>query len=132
MIMSTEFELIYPDECYRISGAVFDVYREIGCGFLEAVYQDCLGRELKRQGIPFESQKVFRLHYRGELIHPAYVADFLCYEKIIVELKAVAEIAPIHKAQVLNYLKMSRLKLGLLVNFGHYPKATVDRIPNLR
>ena len=124
--------MIYPDESYRIQGAVFEVYREIGCGFLEAVYQECLERELRRQNIPFEQQKMFRLHYRGELIHPVYVADFVCYEKIIVEIKAISDVADVHKAQVLNYLKMSRLKLGLLVNFGHYPKATVNRIPNLR
>jgi GxxExxY protein len=125
-------KMIYPDECYAIQGAIFDVYTEIGCGFLEAVYQECLEREFRRQNIPFESQKMFRLHYKGELITPVYVADFVCYEKIIVEIKAISEVAPIHKAQVLNYLKMSRLKLGLLANFGHYPKATVDRIPNLR
>ena len=127
-----ETKLICPEECYRIQGAVFDVYREIGCGFLEAVYQECLEREFRRQNIPFETQKRFRLYYREELIDSVYVADFVCFETIIVEIKAVAKIAPIHKAQVLNYLKMSRLKLGLLVNFGHYPKATVDRIPNLR
>lgn len=124
--------MIYPDESYAIQGAVFEVYRQIGCGFLESVYQDCLERELRRQGIPFESQKMLRLYYREELIAPVFVADFVCYEKIIVELKAVSETKPVHKAQVLNYLKMSRLKLGLLVNFGHYPKATVDRVPNLR
>ena len=127
-----KIELIYRDECYRITGAVFGVYREIGCGFLEAVYHDCLAREFRRQNIPFETKKMFRLHYRGELIHPVYVADFVCYETIIVEIKAVSDVADVHKAQVLNYLKMSGLKLGLLANFGHYPNATVDRIPNLR
>ena len=122
--------LVYPEECYAIQGAVFDVYREIGCGFLEAVYQECLARELTFKQIPFEAQKQLQLYYRGELIKQTYRADFFCYDKIIVEIKAVETIAPIHQAQVLNYLKMSKIRLGLLVNFGSKPKATVERILN--
>ena len=123
-------DLIFEEECYMIRGAIFDVYREIGCGFLEAVYQECLKRELTLRGIPFEAQKLLRLHYKGEQIEKTYQADFLCYGKIIVEIKAVETIAPIHQAQVLHYLKMSQMRLGLLVNFGAYPKATVERILN--
>ena len=123
-------DLVYPEECYAIQGAVFDVYREIGCGFLEAVYQECLARELTFKQIPFEAQKQLQLYYRGELIKQTYRADFLCYDKIIVEIKAVETIAPIHQAQVLNYLKISKMRLGLLVNFGARPKATVERILN--
>jgi GxxExxY protein len=122
--------MIYPDESYSIQGAVFEVYRQVGCGFLESVYQDCLLREFRFKQIPFEAQKTLHLRYRGELIEPFFVADFVCYDKIIVEIKAVTDIAKIHEAQVLNYLKMTNLKLGLLVNFGHYPKATIDRIAN--
>ncbi len=124
-------DLIYRDECYAITGAVFDVYREIGSGFLEAVYQECLAREFILKKIPFETQKLLRLYYRQELIEQTYRADFVCYDSIIVEIKAVSDIAPAHKAQVLNYLKMSGMQLGLLINFGHFPKATVDRIPNI-
>ena len=123
-------ELIFKDECYAIQGAVYDVYREIGCGFLEAVYQECLERELTLRGIPFVAQKLLRLYYKGELIEKTYQADLLCYGKIIVEIKAVEKIAPIHQAQLLNYLKMSKLTLGLLVNFGAFPKANVFRVVN--
>ena len=123
-------DLIYKEESYIIQGAVFEVYRQIGHGFLEAVYQECLQREMTFRGIPFESQKQLRLRYRGELIEQTYRADFICYENIILEIKAVPDVSPAHKAQVLNYLKMSGLKLGLLVNFGHHPLATVHRIVN--
>jgi GxxExxY protein len=122
--------LIYEEECFVIRGAIFEVYREIGCGFLETVYQDCLLREFCLWKIPFQSQKKLQLYYKGELIEPFFVADFVCFDKIIVELKAVENVAPAHNAQVLNYLKMTGMQLGLLVNFGHFPKATVDRIPN--
>ena len=124
--------ILYEEECYRIQGAIFAVYREIGSGFLEAVYQECLAREFQLASVPFIAQKELRLYYKGELIEQTYRADFVCYGKIILELKAVQEIAPVHKAQVLNYLKMSQLELGLLINFGHYPKATIDRVVNSR
>jgi GxxExxY protein len=123
-------ELIYEKESYKIRGAVFEVYRQIGCGFLESVYQDCLSREFRYQKVPFDSQKILRLYYRGELIEPVFVADFVCFDKIIVELKAISAITPIHEAQVMNYLKMTGMQLGLLVNFGSHPKATVKRIVN--
>ena len=120
--------ILFKEECYQIQGAVFDVYREMGCGFLEAVYQECLNRELTTRGIPFVAQPELALNYKGEPLKQTYKPDFICYEKIIVELKAVKEIAPEHKAQVINYLKATGMKLGLLVNFGHYPKAQVERI----
>ena len=123
-------EILYKEECYQIQGAVFAVYAEIGCGFLEAVYQECLAREFRLRSIPFVEHRVLRLYYKGELIDKTYEADFVCYDKIIVELKAVQDVSPAHKAQTLNYLKMTGLKLGLLTNFGHYPGATVDRIIN--
>lgn len=122
--------ILYKEECYQIQGAVFEVYRQIGHGFLEAVYQECLQREFIAKSIPFIAQKHLRLVYRGELIEQTYRADFVCYDTVILEIKAVSDVSPAHKAQVLNYLKMSGLKLGLLVNFGHFPKATVDRIVN--
>ena len=123
-------KLIYEKESYTIRGASYEVYKQIGCGFLESVYQDCLAREFRLQNIPFEPQKTLRLHYRGELIEPVFIADFICYNKIIVEIKAISGLAPIHEAQVMNYLKMTDMQLGLLVNFGSYPKATIKRIVN--
>ncbi len=119
--------MLYRDEAYSIQGAVFDIYREMGCGFLEAVYQECMEKELARRGIPFRAQHELRLQYKDELLTQSYKTDLICYDKIIVEIKAVKEIAPQHAAQVLNYLKATGMKLGLLVNFGGYPKATVKR-----
>ena len=121
-------KILFKDEVYSIQGAVFDVYREMGCGFLEPVYQECLEIELKSRGIPFEPQKELRLSYKAEVLNLTYKPDFVCYDTIIVELKAVKEIDDVHRAQVFNYLKATSLRLGLLVNFGHYPKATVERI----
>ena len=123
-------DLLYEDECYEIQGAIFTVYRELGSGFLEAVYQECLEMEFKRNGIPFVAQQELSLHYRGELLEQTYRADFVCFDKIILELKAVQTINTAHRAQVLNYLKMTGLELGLLVNFGHYPKVEINRIAN--
>ncbi len=120
--------LLYKDECYHIQGAIFEVYREMGCGFLEAVYQECLEREFAARQIPFVAQKELTLVYKHQPLKQIYKPDFVCYEKIIVELKAVTANAPEHKAQLFNYLKASGLKLGLLVNFGHYPKVEIDRI----
>ena len=120
-------EIIYKEECYQIQGAIFEVYREMGSGFLEAVYQECLEKELRLKSIPFFAQKELPLNYKGEKLSQTYQPDLICYGKIIVELKAVKEIGPEHKAQVINYLKASGLKLGLLVNFGAYPKATIIR-----
>jgi len=125
---NTEKSLLYEEETYSIRGAIFEVYRETGCGFLEAVYQECLERELRTEGIPFIAQQELRLMYKGEELEQTYKPDFICFEKIIVELKAVKEIADNHRAQLHNYLKATGLKLGLLVNFGHYPKATIERI----
>ena len=121
-------KILYKDEVYAIQGAVFDVYREMGCGFLEPVYQACLEKEFKLRGIPLESQKELQLSYKGEVLNLTYKPDLVCYSTIIVELKAVKNIDDIHRTQVFNYLKATGLRLGLLVNFGHYPKATVERI----
>lgn len=121
-------KILYKVECYAIQGAIFEVYREMGCGFLETVYQECLERELTTRGIPFIAQPDLTLNYKGKSLKQTYKPDFICYENIIVELKAVKEIAPEHKAQVINYLKATGMKIGLLVNFGHYPKAKIERI----
>ena len=121
-------EIWHREECYQIQGAVFDVYREIGSGFLEVVYQECLGKELSKRGIPFVAHPELRLFYKGEMLRQTYIPDLICHESIIVELKALSVTTGAHKAQVLNYLKATGMRLGLLVNFGCYPKATVERI----
>jgi len=123
-------KILFKDECYQIQGAIFDVYKEMGCGFLEAVYQECLEKELSSRNIPFQAQIELQLMYKNERLKQIYKPDFICFENIIVEIKAVKEIAPEHKAQLLNYLKATGLELGLLVNFGSYPKTEIIRIAN--
>lgn len=120
--------LLYREESYAIRGAIFEVYKVMGCGFLESVYQECLAKEFDHCGIPFREQPELALDYKGERLVQTYRADFICYEKIIIEIKAVKEITDEHRAQLMNYLKASNYTLGLLVNFGHYPKVTVERI----
>jgi GxxExxY protein len=119
--------MLYKEEVYAIQGAIFEVYREMGCGFLEAVYQECLFREFRGRGIPFMAQEELQISYKGETLTQTYVPDFVCYGRIILELKAAKAIAPEHQAQILNYLKATGLRLGLIVNFGHYPLAEIQR-----
>jgi GxxExxY protein len=121
-------EILYKEESYKIVGACFEVYREKGCGFLEPVYQECMEIELRLQGILYVPKKPLTLEYKSCPLRSTYEPDFICYEKIVLELKAVTELTDEHRAQVQNYLKATGLKLGLLVNFGHYPKAQVERI----
>ncbi len=121
-------KLILESESFEILGACFEVYREKGCGFVETVYQECMEIELGLRGVPFVPQKPLVLEYKGTPLRTKFQPDFVCYDKIVVELKAVSELAEEHRAQVLNYLKATRLPLGLLVNFGHYPKAQIERI----
>ena len=119
-------KLIYPEECYAIRGAIFEVYHEVGNGFREEVYQQCLERELAARGIPFDAKRELKIFYKGEPIEKTYIPDFVCYDKIIVEIKAVDVLSAEHRSQVMNYLKLTRVKLGLLVNFGSYPKAAIE------
>ncbi|HOH97457.1 MAG TPA: GxxExxY protein [Candidatus Cloacimonadota bacterium] len=121
-------DIVYKEESYSISGAIFEVYKELGSGFLEAVYQECLSKEFSRQKIPFTAQPELTIWYKDEPISQTYKPDFICYDKIIIELKAVTELSPIHRAQVLNYLKISKMKLGILVNFCSYPKVQLERL----
>jgi GxxExxY protein len=120
-------DLIYPEECYKIVGACFEVYKEKGCGFLESVFQECLELEFGFQSIPFDRQRTLRLEYKGRPLQQGFIADFVCFEKIIIELKAVSHVTDEHRAQVLNYLNATGYKLGLLVNFGHHPKLQWER-----
>lgn len=120
--------MLYPDESYRIMGACFEVHNRLGAGFLEAVYQECLAIELRREEIPFVEQADLRLTYRGEEIEQSYRADFVCFEKILLEIKAVDRLIDRHESQVLNYLHATGLELGILINFGGHPKLESKRI----
>ena len=120
--------LIYGNESYNIVGAAFKVYNKLGQGFLEAVYQEALEIEFKRQGIPYEREKELKISYDGIELKQTYKADFVCYNKIIIELKAVCELADAHRAQVFNYLHATGYKLGLLLNFGHEEELESERI----
>ena len=121
-------EIIYKSESYAIIGACFEVYNEKGCGFLEPVYQECLGIEFEYRNIPAIAKPALRLSYRGRILAQTYEPDFVCFEKVIVELKAVSVLTDEHRAQLLNYLHATGLELGLLVNFGHYPGLEYERI----
>lgn len=125
--MESPGKILFKDEVYAIQGAVFEVYKVLGCGFLEAVYQECLEIELASRGIPFVSQKDLMLSYKGQPLVQRYRPDLICFDSIIVELKAATELANEHRAQLLNYLKATGMRLGLLVNFGHHPKAQIER-----
>jgi GxxExxY protein len=122
-------ELIYKHESYAIIGACFEVYKDKGCGFLEPVYHECLEIELEFQRIPFLSKSAQTLQYRSRTLVQTFSPDFICYEKIILEIKAISALCDEHRAQVLNYLSATDCKLGLLVNFGHYPQAGIRAPP---
>ena len=104
-----------------------EVHKELGCGFLEAVYQEALEIEFNNQGIPYEREKELKIYFKGIELRKRYNADFICYDKIIVETKALSNLTDDHLGQVLNYLKATQFKLGLLVNFGQ-PKLEYKRI----
>ncbi len=124
----TVAELVYPDESYAVQGALFGVYSVRGCGFLEAVYQTCLAIEFRLRDVPFVSKPKLELAYKGHSIDAAYEPDFVCFGKIIVELTAVSKLANEHRAQVQNYLRATNTRLGILANFGHFPKLEYERI----
>ncbi|MCL4483897.1 MAG: GxxExxY protein [Bacteroidetes bacterium] len=113
-----ENNLIYRDECYQIVGCCMEVHKLLGCGFKEAVYQEALEREFVDNDMDFEREKRLKIQYKGIPLKKEYSPDFVCFGKIVLELKAVSELTDIHQAQLFNYLKASKLRLGLLVNFG--------------
>ena len=125
-------DFIFKDECYAIIGACFEVYKDKGCGFYEPIYQECLGIEFEHCRIPAIALPALPLEYRGRILTQKYFPDFVCYEQIVVELKAITQLADEHRAQVLNYLKAGRFELGLLINFGHYPQLQYERIAKTR
>ena len=124
----TDKDLIYEEESYAIRGAIYEVYKTLGIGFLEAVYQEALELELTARGIPFESQLEITIAYKGAMLRQKYRADIVCFNKIIVELKAVKQLLPEHAAQLQNYLRATGMKLGLIVNFSHHPGVEIKRI----
>jgi len=111
-------ELLYEEESYAIIGAAIAVHKELGNGFLEAVYQEALEKEFRIRKIPYKREVQLTIFYKNEPLNKIYIADFICFDKIIVELKALSAITSEHHAQVLNYLKASMLNLGLIMNFG--------------
>jgi GxxExxY protein len=112
-------ELIFREEVYQIVGACMEVFKDKGQGFVEPVYQNCLEIELAHQRIPFDAQRSLDLFYRNERLKCSYIPDLVCYNRIIVELKAVKCLTDDHRKQLLNYLKATDLVVGLLVNFGN-------------
>lgn len=120
----------YPlaGETHQILGACFEVYNTKGCGFLEAVYQECMQIELRLRQIPFVAQKALQIEYKGHPLCQSYQPDLLCFGQVVVEIKAVSRLADEHRAQLLNYLNAGHHPVGLLVNFGHYPALEYQRM----
>ncbi len=116
--METIESFLFKEECYQIIGCCMDVHNELGHGFLEPVYQEALAMVFFEKGIPFEKEKILNITFRNAVLSKKYVADFVCFDEIIVELKTTDGLSPEHTAQVLNYLKATGKKIGILVNFG--------------
>ena len=111
-------ELFLKDEVFAVVGAGMEVYNELGCGFLEPVYQEALAIEMRDRGIPFKAQCPLQIRYKGTILDKTYCADFICYEQLVVELKAMEKIFGRDEAQILNYLKATGKAICLLLNFG--------------
>ncbi len=111
-------EIPFKNEVYAIVGAAIEVSTELGAGFLEAVYQEALELELKLRGIPYQAQIPIPIIYKGHLLSKTYVPDFICFNQIIVEIKALKQLTTLEEAQLLNYLKATGMPVGLLLNFG--------------
>jgi len=116
--VKSKIELLYEKETFSIIGAAMTVHQELGYGFLEAVYQEALEKEFQYRKIPFKREMPLKIFYKDEPLDKCYIADFICYDKIIVELKAISSLTVEHQGQMINYLAATKLKLGLLINFG--------------
>ncbi|MEP6703513.1 MAG: GxxExxY protein [Acidobacteriota bacterium] len=125
-------ELVHKELSYRIIGACFEVYKQKGCGFTEPVYQECLGIEFSLQKIPFVAQPELRLEYKGTPLTQYFKPDFICFDRILIEIKALQNLLDVHRSQALNYLNATHFDLVLLVNFGHHPLVEYERIVNTR
>jgi GxxExxY protein len=121
-------KILFKEESFLIQGAIFEVYKELGPGFLEAVYQEALEHELHTRTIPFVAQPELTINYKGVKLSQSYRPDLICHEKTIIEIKAVNDLRPEHQAQTLNYLKATGIRLALLVNFGCHSKVTIRRL----
>lgn len=122
-----ETPILCAEEVYKIVGAAIEVHKELGPGFLEAVYQEALQIELADRAIPFTAQTDIPVRYKGNLLDKRYIADFLCFDQIIVELKAADKLTQKDASQVLNYLKAAELRVGVLMNFGSHGKLEWQR-----
>ena len=111
-------KLILSDKTFKIIGAAMEVHNMIGCGFTEPLYQEAFEEELRLRGIPYQREKTFHVVYKGKKLNKEFRPDFVCYDEIIIELKAVQELVDEHYSQVYNYLKATGLRLGMLINFG--------------
>ena len=114
-------DYIYKEECSKIIGAAIEVQHVLNTGYQESVYQEALAIEFSLRNIPFEREMKLPIIYKGHVLDKYYVADFVCYDYIIVELKALEKLTMEHQYQVLNYLNITQKKLGLLINFGESP-----------
>ena len=121
-------DILHKDESYRIIGACMEVHNEMGAGFLEAVYQECLGYEFADRRIEFMPQRKLQLRFKSRTLRSIYIPDFVCFGQIIVEIKGVSSLADHDRAQMINYLKATGIKLGLLVNFGKTAGLQYERI----
>jgi GxxExxY protein len=120
--------LLLKDEVYAVMGAAIEVHRELGAGFLEAVYQEAMELELQRAGVPFKAQQPVRIRYKGCYLRKEYIADLICFGQIVAELKALERITGKEESQLLNYLRVTGFRVGLLLNFGSYGKLDWKRM----
>ncbi|HMP76632.1 MAG TPA: GxxExxY protein [Kiritimatiellia bacterium] len=120
-------KLLFESETFRILGAGFTVYKEMGPGFLESVYQECMEIELGSLGIPFSSQPLAPIQFKGAALKTQYRPNIICFDSVLVELKACSKLLDEHRAQLLNYLRATGIQVGLLLNFGHHPLLEHER-----
>ena len=121
-VMERQMEIFLKEEVYHFIGAAIEVHRELGNGFLEAVYQEALETELTSRNIPFKSQVPLKIKYKDLVLRKEYVADLICFNSIIIEIKALSQLGGGEEAQIINYLKATGLKVGLLINLGSIGK----------
>ena len=111
-------KLLYKEEVYQIVGAAIDVHKELGYGFLESVYEEAISLVSEKRNIPFQTQVKIPVYFKGKKLNKEFIADYIGYEKIIVEFKCIPKLTKVEEAQIINYLKATGFKVGLLINFG--------------